>query len=130
MGYEQMSGALGYFFGRLNSPDELTIAFLAEKEEVIHGFASLLSEIGVENIRVCFEFQPSGAVGITIEDKRDPGNFQDKRLRTIPMITQFLMDFAEDKKLILTVGDLQLNMAYDKLRLEIEDIEVKTKFLH
>ncbi len=125
MGYDQMGGALGYFFGRLDVPDELTIAFLAEHEENIHGFASLLSEIGSHNLRICFEVQSSGAVDITIEDKRDPGNFQDKRIRPIPMLTRFLEDFEEDKKLILTVGDLDLNMAYDKLRLEISEIEVK-----
>ncbi|MDA8213408.1 MAG: hypothetical protein M0021_16265 [Clostridia bacterium] len=131
MAYEQAGGAVGYFFGRLDTPDELTIAFLAEREEVVHGFASLLSEIGPDNLRVCFEIQPSGAVGIIVEDKRDPGNFQDKRLRTVPMITRFLMDFEEDKKLILTVGDLDLNMDYDRLRLEIKEIEVIcSKYLH
>lgn len=131
MALAQTSGAVGYFFGRLDFPDELTIAFLAEQEEMAYGLASLLTEIGTDNIRVRFEIEASGSVRIIVEDKRDPGNFQDRRLRSVPMITRFLMDFEEDKKLILTVGDLDLNMDYEKLRLEIKEIEVIcSKYLH
>lgn len=125
MGYEP-GGATGIFFGRLDEPDELTIAFLAEQEDMMYGIASLLAEIGQENLRVALEFQPSGAVGITIEDRRDPENFQDRRFRSFPMITRFLMDFEEEKKVILTVGDLDLNMDYKRLRLEIGEIDVIT----
>ncbi|HEX3031633.1 MAG TPA: hypothetical protein VHS59_05245 [Bacillota bacterium] len=95
----QPGGATGIFFGRLDEPDELTIAFLAEQEDMMSGLASLLAEIGQENLRVALEFQPSGAVGITIEDRRDPDNFCDRRFRSYPLITRFLMDFEEDKKL-------------------------------
>lgn len=131
MALEHAGGAVGYFFGRLDSPDELTIAFLSEREEMAHGLATLLTEIGTDNLRVRFEIEPSGSVKIIVEDKRDPGNFQDKRLRPVPMITRFLMDFEEDKKLILTVGDLDMNMDYDMLRLEIKEIEVIcSKYLH
>ncbi|MFZ3171611.1 MAG: hypothetical protein WA118_06480 [Carboxydocellales bacterium] len=131
MALAQTSGAVGYFFGRLDSPDELTIAFLAEQEEFAYGLATLLTEIGTANIRVRFEIEASGSVRIIVEDKRDPGNFQDRRLRSVPMITRFLVDFEEDKKLILTVGDLDLNMDYEKLRLEIKEIEVScSKYLH
>jgi hypothetical protein len=126
----RLRGSFGYFFGRLDTPDELTIAFLAETEDMVTGLAAMLADIGEENLKVIFKLLPTGVVEIIIEDKRDPDNFTDHRLRPVTHISRFLQDFEEDKKFIITVGDLELNMAYDKLRLEMDRVEWVAEYLH
>ncbi len=126
----KLRGSFGYFFGRLDSPDELTIAFLAETEDMVSGLAAILTDIGEENLKVVFKLLPTGIVEIIIEDKRDPDNFTDHRLRPVTHISRFLHDFEEDKKYVITVGDLELNMAYDKLRLEMDQVEWVAEYLH
>lgn len=123
-------GALGYFIGRLDGPDELTIAFLSESETGQDGFASLLRDIGPENLRVVFQETPAGTVIVTTEDKRDPTNFSDRRERPMYHATRFIYEFAQDGRVIVTVGDLNLNLQYTKLRLEITDVEYRTLYLN
>jgi len=60
----------------------------------------------------------------------DPDNFTDHRLRPVTHISRFLHDFEEDKKFVITVGDLELNMSYDKLRLEMDQVEWVAEYLH
>jgi len=130
MDVKAISGASGYFLGRLDYPDELTIAFLGENEDFVYGLAALLQDIGPDNLRVVFKETPSGNISIIIEDKRDPSNFNDSRERPLDHATRFLAEFNEEKKAIITVGDLNMNLAYDKLRLEIKDIEFIPRYLN
>lgn len=123
-------GALGYFMGRLARPDELTIAFLSESEMGQDGFACLLRDIGPENLRVVIEETPIGTVIVTTEDKRDPTNFSDRRERPIYHATRFIYEFGQDGRVIVTVGDLNMNLQYAKLRLEITDVEYRTLYLN
>lgn len=122
--------SIGYFFGRLNSPSELTIAFLGENEDLVFGLASILSEIGPENLKVRSCILPNGLAEITVFDKRDPENFSDSRKRPIEHIARFLNDLQEDKKFIITVGDFSLNMNYQVLRMELDDVEWVTEYLN
>ncbi|MDT3699148.1 MAG: hypothetical protein RO469_06930 [Thermincola sp.] len=122
--------AIGYFFGRLNSPSELTIAFLGENEDLVFGLASILDEIGPENLKVKCCTLPNGLAEITVFDKRDPDNFSDSRKRPLEHIARFINDLQEDKKFIITVGDLNLNMNYQVLRMELDDVELVTEYLH
>ncbi|MDA8234953.1 MAG: hypothetical protein M0Z31_09180 [Clostridia bacterium] len=130
MEYKAISGASGYFLGRLDWPDELTIAFLGENEEFVYGLATLLEDIGPDNLRVVFKENPCGTISIIVQDKRDPSNFNDIRERPLDHATRFLAEFQEDRKAIITVGDLDMNLAYDRLRLEIHDIEFIPRFLN
>jgi hypothetical protein len=122
--------SIGYFFGRLNSPSELTIAFLGENEDLVFGLASILSEIGPENLKVRSCILPNGLAEITVFDKRDPENFSDSRKRPLEHIARFLNDLQEDKKFIITVGDFSLNMNYQVLRMELDDVEWVTEYLN
>ncbi len=122
--------AIGYFFGRLVPPNELTIAFVGENEDVVIGLASLLSEIGPENLQVRFKLLPNGLAEITVFDKRDPENFCDTRIRPIEHVVRFLHDLQEDKKFVITVGDLNLNMEYEMLRLELDKVDWVTEYLN
>lgn len=122
--------AIGYFFGRLNTPSELTIAFLGENEDLVFGLASILAEIGPENLKVKSCILPNGLAEITVFDKRDPENFSDTRKRPVEHIARFLNDLQEDKKFIITVGDLNLNMNYQVLRMELDDVEWVTEYLN
>lgn len=122
--------AIGYFFGRLNTPNELTIAFLGENEDLVFGLASILSEIGPENLKVKCCILPNGLAEITVFDKRDPENFSDTRKRPVEHIARFLNDLQEDKKFVITVGDLNLNMNYQVLRMELDDVEWVTEYLN
>ncbi len=120
--------SIGYFFGRLIPPNELTIAFLGENEDLI-GLASILSEIGPENLRVSFSLLPNGLANITVCDMRDPENFSDTRKRPIEHVARFFQDFQTDQKFIITVGDLNLNIYYDMLRLELDQVDWITEYL-
>lgn len=122
--------AIGYFFGRLNTPSELTIAFLGENEDLVFGLASILAEIGPENLKVKSSILPNGLAEITVFDKRDPENFSDTRKRPVEHIARFLNDLQEDKKFIITVGDLRGNMNYQVLRMELDDVEWVTEYLN
>ncbi len=122
--------AIGYFFGRLSRPSELTIAFLGENEDLVIGLASILSEIGPENLQVIFKLLPSGIAEITVFDRRDPENFSDTRKRPVEHVARFLYDLQEDKKFVITVGDLNLNMDYEVLRLELANVEWVTEYVH
>lgn len=122
--------AIGYFFGRLDRPSELTIAFLGENEDVVLGLASILSEIGPENLQVTSKLLPNGLAEITVFDKRDPENFSDSRRRPVEHVARFLYDLHEDKKFVITVGDYNLNMDYEILRLELDQVEWLTDYLH
>lgn len=123
-------GALGYFIGRLDEPDELTVAFLSESETGQDGFAYLLRDIGSENLRLVFQETALGTVIVTIEDKRDPSNFCDRRERPIYHATRFIYEFEHDGRVIVTVGDMNMNLQYTKLRLEVTDVEYRTLFLN
>ena len=126
-----IKGSIGYFFGRPNSEEKLTIAFLGENDDAVCGLASLLKDIGAKNLRVAFEPLNDGNVQIVIEDKRDPSNFNDCRKPPIDLIARFLDEFDEDQKFIITVGDYKLNMAYDKINFIIDQVEVLTpKYLN
>ena len=120
---------LGYFFGRLDSPDELTIAFLGQNDDLVFGLASILSDIGPENLHVKCSMSPTGFVEITVFDCRDPENFSDTRKRPIEHVSRFMLDFQNDKKFVVTVGDLNLNLHYDILRLEIDHIDWVPEYL-
>lgn len=122
--------SLGYFFGRLVSPNELTIAFLGESEDLRFGLAALLSEIGPENLQVIFRMRTDGMVEITTLDKRDPENFSDTRKRPVEHVVRFLNDLEEDKKFVITVGDMNLNLDYRTLRMEIDSVYWETTILH
>lgn len=122
--------AIGYFFGRLDSPSELTIAFLGENDELVFGLASLLSEIGSENLQVSCKLQPNGLVEITVFDKRDPDNFSDSRKRPIEHVARFIQDLQTDKKFVITVGDLNLNMDYQTLRMELDQVDWITDYVN
>ncbi|PKM79749.1 MAG: hypothetical protein CVU89_16805 [Firmicutes bacterium HGW-Firmicutes-14] len=122
--------SIGYFFGRLDSPDELTIAFLGNNDDVVIGLASLLSDIGPQNLRVSFKLLPSGLAEITVYDERDPENFSDTRQRPAEHIMRFLHDLQNDKRFIITVGDLNLNLNYDILRLELDKVDYLTEYLN
>lgn len=120
---------IGYFFGRLVNPNELTIAFLGDNQDLVIGLASLLSDIGQENLQVNFKILSNGQAEITVFDKRDPDNFSDSRKRPLDHISRFLLDLQEDKKFVITVGDLNLNMDYDILRMELENINYVTDYI-
>jgi hypothetical protein len=122
--------SIGYFFGRLVPPNELTIAFLGENEDIRIGLASLLSEIGTDNLRVTFQLLPSGQAEITVFDKRDPDNFSDSRNRPVEHVSRFLCDLQEDKKFVITIGDLNMNLDYNTLRLELDQVDWITENLH
>lgn len=121
-----IKGSIGYFMGRPNSEEKLTIAFLGENEDAIGGLAAILKDIGPENLRVAFEPLGDGNVQIIIEDKRDPSNFNDRRKPPVELIARFLDEFDEDQSFIITVGDYELNMAYDKIKFIIDQVEVNT----
>lgn len=122
--------AIGYFFGRLASPDELTIAFLGENDDLLIGLAAILSEIGPNNLKVAFKVLPSGMVEITVRDKHDPENFCDSRLRPAEHVVRFLNDLQTDKKFVITVGDMDLNLNYDLLRMELDRVDWEISYLH
>lgn len=122
--------SIGYFFGRLDSPDELTIAFLGENDGLIFGLASLLSEIGSENLQVSFKLLLNGSAEIAVFDKRDPDNFLDTRNRPAEHVSRFLYDLQNDKKFVITVGDLNLKMDYQTLRLELDQVDWLTEYLN
>ena len=121
---------LGYFFGRLDSPDELTIAFLGKNDDIMFGLASILSDIGPENLHVKCKMLPVGLVEITVFDRRDPNNFCDTRKRPMEHVSRFMLDLQEDKKFVITVGDLDFNLHYDILRLELEHVDWVIDYLH
>lgn len=121
---------IGYFFGRLVPPNELTIAFLGENEDMVIGLASILSDIGPENLQVTFEMLPNGMAEITVFDKRDPENFLDARKRPVEHVARFLHDLQDDKKFIITVGDLNMNIHYDILRMELDQVEWLTEYVN
>jgi len=122
--------SIGYFFGRLVPPNELTIAFLGENKDLVIGLASILSDIGPENLQVIFKLLPNGMAEITVFDKRDPDNFCDTRKRPIDHIFRFLHDLQEDKKFIITVGDFDMNLDYETLRMELDQVAYITEYLH
>ena len=122
--------AIGYFFGRLDCPSELTIAFLGENDDLVIGLASILSEIGPENLQVKINVLSDGLAEITVFDRRDPENFSDSRRRPVEHVARFLYDLQEDKKFVITVGDLNLNMDYEVLRLELDQVEWITEYLN
>ncbi|WP_418792290.1 hypothetical protein [Phosphitispora sp. TUW77] len=119
---------LGYFFGRLDSPDELTIAFLGHNDDTVYGLARILSDIGPENLHVKCSLLPTGSVEITVFDCRDPDNFSDTRKRPIEHVSRFISDFESDRKFVITVGDLNFNLYYDILRLELDHIDWVTEY--
>jgi len=123
-------GSIGFFFGRLSFPNELTIAFLGKDEDLVIGLASLLSEIGPENLKVNFKLLPNGLAEISVFDKRDPENFLDIRQRPIEHVSRFLSDLQKDKKFVVTVGDLDLNLDYSTLRLELDNADMITEHLN
>ena len=122
--------SIGYFFGRLVPPNELTIAFLGENEDMVSGLASILSDIGSENLQVTFELLSNGLAQITVSDKRDPDNFSDSRKRPFEHVTRFMYDLEFDKKFVITVGDLNLNLNYEILRIELDQVNWVTKHLN
>ena len=126
-----IKGPIGYFIGRPNSEDELTIAFLGENDDAVGGLAALLKDIGPENLRVAVEPSFDGTMRVVVEDKRDPTNFNDCRRPPVDLITRFLDELDEDQVFVLTVGDYDLNMAYDKVKFDLDQVEVLTpKFLN
>ncbi len=127
---EGYCSSIGYFFGRLVPPNELTIAFLGENEDLVIGLASILSDIGPENLQVSFAMLPEGLAEITVFDKRDPENFSDTRKRPIEHVARFLYDLQKDRKFIITVGDLNLNLHYHILRLELEHVDWVAGYLN
>lgn len=130
-GERQIKGSIGYFMGRPSSNDQLTIAFLGENEDMVCGLAAMLRDIGPENLRVAFEPQDDGSVQIVIEDKRDPSNFNDCRKPPVELIARFLDELDEDQSFVITVGDYELNMSYDKMMFTKDSIENNTtKFLN
>ncbi len=130
MELKKIDGTMGYFFGRLDFPDELTIAFLGDNDDLVFGMASILEDIGEENLKVVFQMNSNGWVNIVVQDKRDPSNFMDTRLRAASEVTRFLAEFIETGKFVITVGDFNLNMAYDVLRLEMDEVEWKTEYIN
>jgi len=122
--------AIGYFFGRLVPPNELTIAFLGESEDTRFGVAAILSDIGPEHLQVIFNLLPDGMAEITLVDARDPENFSDTRKRPIEHVIRFMDDLSEDKKFVVTVGDMEMNLDYRTLRLELEQVSWITENLH
>lgn len=122
--------SIGYFFGRLVPPNELTIAFLGENEDTRFGVAALLSEIGPENLQLIFNLLPDGMAEITLVDSRDPDNFSDTRKRPIEHVIRFMDDLYEDKKFVITVGDMDMNLDYRTLRLEMNQVYWVTENLH
>lgn len=122
--------SIGYFFGRLVPPNELTIAFLGESEDTRFGVAAILADIGPEHLQVIFNLMPDGMAEITLVDARDPENFSDTRKRPIEHVIRFMDDLSEDKKFVVTVGDMNMNLDYRTLRLELEQVSWITENLH
>lgn len=124
------SKAIGYFFGRVMPPDELTIAFIGENEDLVIGLASILQDIGPGNLQVVFKMLATGFVEMTVLDRRDPENFSDTRSMPMEYAARFLYDLEEDHKFIITVGDRDLNFKYDVLRLELEQVDWIPEYLN
>lgn len=130
MELKKICGSMGFFFGRLNFPSELTIAYLGDNDDLVTALARTLDDIGKENLTVSFRLNPDSMVSIVIEDKRDPTNFLDIRTRTIPEVARFMKEFTEIGKFVITVGDLNLNMAYNRVRFEMDFIDWKTGYIN